>query len=208
MEIKMNKLKTFKLEQKFNGTADLYKYLLKNVDFIGRATGVQIQKPLKDGPFCLTGREKITERNILFFASKQDFPESLGELIVFAGAFDVDIVVFLMQKLNNAHLEALNWLQKICNEDAQFIVGEIDFYATLFERFKSFVMSFEILLVFCFVALRLAFISAFLFISSSVFPLHFWLSIHIKGATATIPAIITTAEGRFPKLGLLAQAFC
>ncbi len=123
----MANLKTFKLEQKFNGTGDLYKYLLKNVDFIGQATGVKIQKPLKDRPFCITGREKITERHILFFASKQDFPESLSELIVFAGAFDVDIVVFLMQKVNNTNLEPLKWLQKICNDDTQFIVGEIDF---------------------------------------------------------------------------------
>ncbi len=123
----MTEVKTFKLEQKFNETGDLYKYLLKNVNFIGQATGVQIQKPLKDRPFCITGREKITERNILFFASKQDFPESLGELIVFAGAFDVDIIVFFIQKINNANLEPLNWLQKICNNDTQFIVGEMDF---------------------------------------------------------------------------------
>ena len=123
----MTEVKTFKMKQKFNETGDLYKYLLKNVDFIGQATGVQIQKPLKDRPFCITGREKITERNILFFASKQDFPESLGELIVFAGAFNVDIVVFFIQQLNNANLEPLNWLQKICNNDTQFIIGEVNF---------------------------------------------------------------------------------
>ncbi len=123
----MAEVKTFKIEQKFEGPEDLYKYLLKNVDFIGKSIGIQIQKPVKAKPFCIVGREKITERNILFFASKQDFPESLGGLIVFAGAFDVDIVIFFMQKVNNSHLESLRWLQKICNNDTQFIVGEIDF---------------------------------------------------------------------------------
>ncbi len=117
----------FKIEEKFNSTEDLYKYLLKNIDFIGKSIGVQIQEPLKDNPFCITGKEKITERNILFFASKSEFPESLGELIALASAFDVDIIVYLLPKVNVTRLESLNWLQKICNEDTQFIVGEVDF---------------------------------------------------------------------------------
>lgn len=41
----MTKVKTFKIEQKFNGTEDLYRYLLKNVEFIGKSIGIQIQKP-------------------------------------------------------------------------------------------------------------------------------------------------------------------
>lgn len=125
----MNKrvVNRMKIEQKFNGTEDFYNYLLKNVNFIGESIGVKIQKPLKDIPFCITGKEKITERNILFFASKSEFLESLGELIVLAGTFDVNIIVFFMPKLSVTYMESLNWLQKICNEDTQFIVGEVDF---------------------------------------------------------------------------------
>jgi len=123
----MTEVKTFKIEQKFNGTEDLYRYLIKNVEFIGQSTGIQIQKPLTDRHFCLTDKEKITERNILFFASKSEFPESLGELIVLAGAFDVDIIVFLMTEINVTRLEPLNWLQKICNADIEFIVGNVEF---------------------------------------------------------------------------------
>lgn len=123
----MTGFKVFKIEQKFNGTGDLYKYLLKNVEFIGESIGIQIQKPLEDRPFCITGYEKITERNILFFASKSEFPYNLGELVAFAGAFDVDIIVFFMPKVSRAHLESLSWLQKICNEDTQFILGDVDF---------------------------------------------------------------------------------
>ena len=123
----MTEVKTFKIEQKFNGTEDLYNYLLKNVNFIGESIGVKIQKPLKDIPFCITGKEKITERNILFFASKNDFLESLGELIVLAGTFDVNVIVFFMPKISVTYMDPLNWLQKICNEDTQFIVGEVKF---------------------------------------------------------------------------------
>lgn len=123
----MTEVKTFKIEQKFNGTEDLYNYLLKNVNFIGESIGIKIQKPLKDIPFCITGKEKITERNILFFASKSEFLESLGELIVLAGTFDVNVIVFFMHKISVTYMESLNWLQKICNEDTQFIVGEVDF---------------------------------------------------------------------------------
>ena len=123
----MTEVKTFKIEQRFNGTEDLYNYLFKNFKFIGESIGIQIQKPLKDKPFCIIGKEKFTERKILFYASKQDFPESLGELIVFAGAFDVDIIVFFLPKTNKNYLMPLNWLQKICAKDFEIIVGQAEF---------------------------------------------------------------------------------
>ncbi len=123
----MTEVKTFKIKQEFSGMEDLYRYLLKNVEFIGQSIGIQIQKPLKDRPFCITGKEKITERNILFFASKSEFTESLGELITLAGTFDVDIIVFFMPKTSRVYLEPINWLQKICNEDTEIIVGEVNF---------------------------------------------------------------------------------
>lgn len=122
-----SKVKTFKIDQKFECTEDLYRYLVKNIEFIGKSIGIQIQKPIKAKPFCIVGREKITERNILFFASKSEFSESLGELIILASAFDVDIIVVFMNNTNKFQLGTLNWLQKICNEDTQFIVGEAFF---------------------------------------------------------------------------------
>lgn len=123
----MSEIKTFKLEREFSGTEALYRYLIKDIEFIGESIGIQIDKPLRNKPFCIVGCEKVTERNILFFASKSDFPENLGELIVLAGAFDIDIIVFFMRKVNRAHLESLNWLQKICNEDTEFIACEVKF---------------------------------------------------------------------------------
>jgi hypothetical protein len=123
----MTKIKTFKFEQKFEGTEDLYRYLLKNVEFIGESIGIEIQKPLKAKPFCIIGREKITERNILFFASKSGFTESIGELIVLASAFEVDIIIFFVGIASKFQMGILDWFQKICNEDTQFIVGEVSF---------------------------------------------------------------------------------
>ena len=123
----MHKIKTFKIEEKFDGTEDLYRYLLKNVEFVGKSIGIQIQKPMKAKPFCIIGKEKITERNILFFALKSEFTESLGELIVLASAFDVDIIVFFIDNANDFYLGTFEWLQKICNCDTQFIVGEVSF---------------------------------------------------------------------------------
>jgi hypothetical protein len=92
----MIKIKIVKIEQKCKRTADLYRYLLKNVEFIGKSIGIKIQKPLKDSSFCITGKEKITGRNILFFASKSQYTESLEELIILSETFDIDIIVFLM----------------------------------------------------------------------------------------------------------------
>lgn len=123
----MSKVKTFQIQQKFASTKDLYEYLFKNVDFVGELIGIEVQKPMKAKPFCLVGREKITERNILFFASKSEFPESLGELIAMTSTFSIDVIVFFMPKFHELYLESLSWLQKICNDDTQFIVGEVTF---------------------------------------------------------------------------------
>lgn len=123
----MKEIKTFKLEEKFNGVEELYSFLQKNVDTLENLTGIEIQKPLKDCPYCITAKEKITERRILFFASRETLPENIGELIVLAGAFNADIVIFLITKINPTILEPMNWLQKICNEDVLFILGEVGF---------------------------------------------------------------------------------
>ena len=123
----MTEVKAFKIDQKFAGVGDLYECLAKNIHFIENETGIKFQKSLKLRPFCITGFEEITERKILLFGSKQDFPESLGELIVFASAYDVDIVIFLLQKCNKNYLMPMNWLQKICERDYEFIVGQVDF---------------------------------------------------------------------------------
>lgn len=123
----MTELKVFKIEQKFNGTEDLYRYLLKNVDFAGEVIGMKVQKPLKPRMFCLTGYEKITERNIFFFATESEFPENIGELIFLAGVFKADIVIFFMKDTDPNYVGGINWLQSICNDDTQFIVGEVSF---------------------------------------------------------------------------------
>jgi len=123
----MTEVKAFKIEEEFDGVETLYKYLLKNVKLLEQFTGLQIQKPLKIRPFCITAKEKITERQIVLFASERDFPESLGELIVFAGAYDADIVIFLLQNTSKNYLMPMNWLQNICSEDYQFMVGQVEF---------------------------------------------------------------------------------
>lgn len=121
----MKEIKTFKMEQKFNGVEELYSFLQKDVDIIEGLTGIEIQKPLKERPYCITAKEEITERQILFFASRETLPENIGELIVLAGAFDAAIVIFLITKITPAILEPMNWLHKICNEDIQIIFGEV-----------------------------------------------------------------------------------
>ena len=120
----MTEVKTFKVEQKFTGAEDLYNWIRKNVDVIGNLTDLQIQTPIRNRILCLTAKEKITERQILFYASNAEFPQGLGELIISAGTFDVDIVVFFIPKITKTHMESLNWLHKICAADHQFIVGE------------------------------------------------------------------------------------
>lgn len=122
----MTDLKIFKLDQKFNGTEDLYRYLLKHVGFVGEVIGIQIQEPVNAKPFCIIGKEKITQKDILFFASKRKFPANLNELIIIEAAFNVKVIVFFVRKARKKCLEDLNWIQNLCQEK-QIIVVEVSF---------------------------------------------------------------------------------
>lgn len=123
----MDSIKTFGIEQKFKGIEGLYSYLFDNVKFIADTIGIEIKKPLLPKMLCVVGQEEITERNILFFASKSGFIESLGELITLASVFEADIIVFFINDAHKNYLNCLNWLQNISNDDTQFIIVETDF---------------------------------------------------------------------------------
>jgi hypothetical protein len=123
----MCEVKTFKIGKKFKGVTKLYDYLFKNIHIIEKATELNFQKDLRIGPFCIIGKEEITQRQILIFASEQEFPEGLGELIVCAAGYDADIVIFLLQKVNKNYLLPMNWLKKICTNDYEILVGQVDF---------------------------------------------------------------------------------
>lgn len=125
--VNMTEVKTFKIGQRFNGKEGLYRYLFENVKSLEEMTNLKIQNPLKARMHCVVGQEKITERNILFFASKSEFTQNLGELITLASVFEADIIIFFVNNANQNYLLCLNWLNRICNEDTQFIVGETSF---------------------------------------------------------------------------------
>ncbi|MDD3437579.1 MAG: hypothetical protein PHC64_10550 [Candidatus Gastranaerophilales bacterium] len=122
----MTILKTFKIAQEFSSVANLYEHLAQNIERISDLIEIKIQEnSLQEEMFCLVGKEQVTEKNILFFASKKDFPNNLGELIFFAGMFEIDIVVFLATEPTKACLTSFRWLQSICNPDTEFILGEV-----------------------------------------------------------------------------------
>lgn len=109
----MAKIKTFLIEHKFNGIEELYNYLFDNIEFIGNTIDIKIEKPLRAKMHCVIGSEKITERNILFFASKSGFVESLGELIILAKVFEADVIIFFVNDAYKNYLACLNWFQNI-----------------------------------------------------------------------------------------------
>jgi type II secretory pathway component PulL len=121
-------LKTFKFEQEFKSIDEFYRFMMNNIDFVENKVGIRIgAEGLIARPFCITGKEAVTERQILFYASENTLPENIGELIVLAGAFQADIVVFLVSRINVTLLEPMNWLHEICNEDIKFILGEVSY---------------------------------------------------------------------------------
>lgn len=123
----MTEIKTFKLERTFKDIDDLYEFLMQNIEFIGEYCGIRIEKTLKEKPFCITGNEKETGKNIIFYSTKETMTENIGELVFLAAAFRAEIVVFLVSKINVVLLEPINWLHNICNDNTQFILGEVNF---------------------------------------------------------------------------------
>lgn len=118
-------LKMFKFEQGFESIDELYRFLIENIDFVENKIGIRIsEEGLKERPFCITGKENITERQILFYASENTLPENIGELIVLAGAFKADIVVFMVGKINPTILEPITWLFEKLNQDTEIILTE------------------------------------------------------------------------------------
>lgn len=121
----MTELKTIKFEHEFENIDDLYQFLIKNTDFIENKIGVRIgEEGLFERPFCITGKENVTERQILFYASENTLPENIGELIVLAGAFKVDILIFIVDKINPTILEPITWLKNAFHQDMELILAE------------------------------------------------------------------------------------
>jgi len=121
-------LKTFRFEQEFGSIDKLYEFLITNTNYIEDKIGIKIsEESLEFRPFCMTGKENITERQILFYASENTLPENIGEMILLADAFKANIIVFIIEKINLAILSPMKWLAGISNEDTQFILAEAIF---------------------------------------------------------------------------------
>lgn len=73
----MSRIKIFKIEKEFKNIDKLYDYILENANFIGTCCGIKIEKPIRERPFCITGFEEKTKRNILFYYTYETMPESL-----------------------------------------------------------------------------------------------------------------------------------
>lgn len=118
-------LKTFEFKQEFKGIDELYRFLIKNIDFIENKIGIRIgEEGLLARPFCITGKEEITQRQILLYASENTLPENIGELIVLAGAFNADIIIFIVNKINPTILEPIEWLKNAFHQDVELILAE------------------------------------------------------------------------------------
>jgi hypothetical protein len=123
----MADIKIFKIKQKFNGVQELYDYVMKNYKKISELSEIDMQKPRQKNPYFLSSYEMITERKVLIFASKSEFIESLGELILLAGAFNPEILIFFAEDLSLNHFDAFNWLHNICSNEITIIAAEAKF---------------------------------------------------------------------------------
>ncbi len=61
----------------------------------------------------------------MFYASENTMPENIGELIVLAGAFQADIIIFIVKKINPTILEPITWFSGVLNADTELILAEV-----------------------------------------------------------------------------------
>lgn len=82
------------------------------------------KKSFKKGYINTLAKEKGSGRNILFYISKEKtfIPKEIGDLLILASAYDVDIVVYFGLEIHTACTQAFKWLQKISKENVSFLL--------------------------------------------------------------------------------------
>ena len=105
---------------------DFTPWLAEHISELGAALGLEIELQEQEaqvGTFYLDllAREPLTNRTVIIENQLEPTNhDHLGKLLTYAGGYDANVVVWVAKNFRDEHREAIDWLNRHTNEDAEF----------------------------------------------------------------------------------------
>ena len=105
---------------------DFTPWLAEHITELGDALGLEIELQEQEasvGSFSLDllARESVTDRTVIIENQLEPTNhDHLGKLLTYAGGYDANVIVWVAKYFRDEHREAIDWLNRHTNEDAEF----------------------------------------------------------------------------------------
>ena len=113
---------------------DFTPWLAKHISELGAALGLELELQEQEAPvgsfsLDLLARESVTDRTVIIENQlKPTDHDHLGKLLTYAGGYDANVVVWVAKNFRDEHREAIDWLNRHTNEDAEFFGVAIELW--------------------------------------------------------------------------------
>ena len=113
---------------------DFTPWLAEHISELGNALGLEIELQEQEaqvGTFYLDllARESVTDRTVIIENQLEPTNhDHLGKLLTYAGGYDANVVVWVAKNFRDEHREAIDWLNRHTNEDAEFFGVAIELW--------------------------------------------------------------------------------
>ena len=113
---------------------DFTPWLAEHISELGDALGLEIELQEQEaqvGTFYLDllARESVTDRTVIIENQLEPTNhDHLGKLLTYAGGYDANVVVWVAKNFRDEHREAIDWLNRHTNEDAEFFGVAIELW--------------------------------------------------------------------------------
>ena len=113
---------------------DFTPWLAKHISELGAALGLELELQEQEAPvgsfsLDLLARESVTDRTVIIENQlKPTDHDHLGKLLTYAGGYDANVAVWVAMNFRDEHREAIDWLNRHTNEDAEFFGVAIELW--------------------------------------------------------------------------------
>lgn len=105
---------------------DFTSWLAEHISELGDALGLELELQEQEAPvgsfsLDLLAREPLTDRTVMIENQLEPTNhDHLGKLLTYAGGYDANVIVWVAKDFRDEHREAIDWLNRHTNEDAEF----------------------------------------------------------------------------------------
>ena len=105
---------------------DFTPWLADHITELGDALGLELELQEQEAPvgsfsLDLLARESVTDRTVIIENQLEPTNhDHLGKLLTYAGGYDANVIVWMAKNFRDEHREAIDWLNRHTNEDAEF----------------------------------------------------------------------------------------